>query len=273
MSGLELSFSDVQALAASAAKSGVCGTTNPDECVVRILRGVELGLSPMAALGAWHNMKGNLVLKSDLHVAVCLIQPVCARFEVVESTDEQCVYAVQRRGGTEQLVPFSMADAKKAGLLSNATWQKYPAAMLRARCGAKAARQVFPDIVGGLYDEHEGREIAEDGETRKSSGRGRYKADPAPAGAPQLTAGPEPIAEGTAELIGPAPPPGPLTPNAALAAIESCQTMPELEALNVRLRAANAAWPAAERLNVRQARDVRAAVLAAREAAAPAEAA
>jgi hypothetical protein len=256
-----LSYSDIERMASDAAASGLYGGASKAECVIRIVRGIELGLPPGAALSAWHNMKGNLVLKSDLHVAVCLKQPVCAKFVLVESTPERCTYAAQRLGGPEQTFTFTLDDAKKAGLLSNNTWQKYPSNMLRARCGAITARAVFPDVVGGLYDEGEGEEIAGERGRAKAS---RYKADPSAPAPKQLGPAPTaepPVVEG--ELVQPEPPPGYMAPDAALSAIEACESSRALDDLLVKLRKAQGAsgWSRADVEAIRAARDARSAEL------------
>lgn len=258
-----MSYADIKAMAQDAASSGVCGTSNVGECVMRIMRGVELGFSPAMALQAWHNMKGNLVLKSDFHVAVCLKRPdLCERFELTEHTDERCTYAVKRVGKAEALYTFDLERAKKAGLLSNPTWQKHPRAMLRARAGVEAARAEFPDLVGGLYDEDEGREIAEDRPARRPVGR--YKAaDAAPSGAPQLPPAPRAVEAATVE--GEAVPQGYMTPGEALAAVEACESSRSLDDLNVKLRAAKgiSGWTPADTARIREKRDARAAELVA----------
>lgn len=266
--GQQISLLDVEVVAGHAARSGCYGPTNTQadfdrvkgECVLRVLRGLELGMSAAQALDAWHNMKGKLVLKADLHVGVCLKRPdLCAKFELVTAPEdrERATYRVQRVGGEPREFTFTMGDAKSAGLLSNQTWQKYPSNMLRARCGAIAARAMFPDLLGGLYDEGEGEEIA-------ASGRGgRYRGGSG-ASAPQLPPASASFAsQAAAEVVaGEAQPVG-LTPDEARASIAECSTSGALDDLNVKLRAAAASWPPAERLAVREARDARSAKLVA----------
>ena len=45
---------------------------------------------------------------------------------------------------------FSMEDAKRAELLANPSWKKYPKNMLFARCFSDMARTLFPDAIGGI---------------------------------------------------------------------------------------------------------------------------
>jgi RecT family protein len=75
---------------------------------------------------------------------------------IVQSDARCCAIEYRRRGWTEaQTYSFSIEDAHRAGLLSGNAWQKYPAAMLRARCISAVARMAFPDVIGGLYTPEE----------------------------------------------------------------------------------------------------------------------
>jgi hypothetical protein len=58
---------------------------------------------------------------------------------------------------------FTIEDAKRAGLLSKDSWQKYTKELLVARAISGCARKVFPDVVGGLYTVEElgGEEVPE----------------------------------------------------------------------------------------------------------------
>lgn len=50
---------------------------------------------------------------------------------------------------------YTIAQAKQAGLLGSQAWQKYPDAMLRARCLSAICRAVYPDLILGMYDPDE----------------------------------------------------------------------------------------------------------------------
>jgi len=83
-------------------------------------------------------------------------------FRCVESTDERAAYSTQRKGDPEPTtLTFTLAQAKQAGLVqAGGNWAKYPAAMLRARASSALARDVYPDLLLGCYEEDEGQEIA-----------------------------------------------------------------------------------------------------------------
>lgn len=62
-----------------------------------------------------------------------------------------CRVWMKRRGGFEYTAEFSMADAKRAGLVkSGSAWETFPANMLRWRAVGYCIDIVFPDVIGGM---------------------------------------------------------------------------------------------------------------------------
>jgi hypothetical protein len=141
-------------LAERAVKSGLFGALKkPEEALVILLMGTELGLGPMQALRSIYVVNGKPVLSADLLVALVKRSPECEKWAVVESTDTRCEIKTKRRGedGYESCV-WTIERAKKAGITGKATWNSYPAQMLKARCAAELARQVYPDVgIAGVY--------------------------------------------------------------------------------------------------------------------------
>lgn len=52
-------------------------------------------------------------------------------------------------------VTWTIQDAKRAGLLGNPTWQKYPRQMLRNRVTAEGIRSTYPGVLSGCYTPEE----------------------------------------------------------------------------------------------------------------------
>jgi len=150
-------------LAVDVAKGGLYFKgQSPEAIYSAILTGLELGLPPMKALRSIHLVQGRPVLSADLMVGLCKQSSVCLHFMVVESTAEKATYRTQRKGDPEPTsYTYLLEDAKRAGLTNKDNWRAHPAAMLRARCAAALARMVYPDLVMGLYEEDEGKEMAE----------------------------------------------------------------------------------------------------------------
>lgn len=129
----------------------------PEDVLAVVLAGAELGLAPMQAIRGIHIIDGKVSLSSGLMVALVKRSAACEYFKLIESTDRIATYETRRRGDPEPTrMSFTIQNAQTAGLLSKTNHQKYPAAMLRARCEAAICRAVYPDVCLGLYDSDTG---------------------------------------------------------------------------------------------------------------------
>lgn len=143
---------DVERLARIAVASNLVRVKRAEEAAVILLTGRELGLSPMQSLRGIYVVNGQPVLSADLLVAVVRASGLCASWRTIESTADLCTIETLRRGEEHPARrTWTMADAKRAGLTGKGTWAQYPAAMLRHRCAADLAREVYPDVCLGLY--------------------------------------------------------------------------------------------------------------------------
>lgn len=143
-------------------KAGVFGqeVTSADKAFAVLLKGHELGFTPMASAGSIAIIKGKVSLSADATVALCKRSPACLYLRLVESTEEIATYETQRHGDPSPTsLSYTIAQAKTAGLTGSQTWRGHAHAMLRARCGAAIARAVYPDLVAGIYDPDEVAEI------------------------------------------------------------------------------------------------------------------
>ena len=146
------SVDDVARLAKMAHESGLAKVTSPAAAGVIILTGAELGLSPMQSLRGIYVIDGKPVLSADLMVAIVRRSEVCAWWRTVESTPDVCTIATQRVGeSAPSEKTWRRADAERAGVTGKQPWRQYPAQMLRHRCAADLAREVYPDVMLGLY--------------------------------------------------------------------------------------------------------------------------
>jgi hypothetical protein len=145
------SYDDVQRLALAVSKSGVYGCRSADDAFVRIVTGVELGISPMQAMRCIAVVQGKPVLDAALIAGLCMRHHECRSWRTIESTDEKCTIETRHaRNGATRLT-YTMAQAQRAGLTGKETWKHYPAAMLRARCVSALARMAYPEVVAGIY--------------------------------------------------------------------------------------------------------------------------
>lgn len=153
-------FDEAMRLATVFAASGLLGEVRNEAAALLVMAtGAELGISATTALRSIYIVKGKPMMSSDLMVGLCIKRKdVCEYFVCTESTEAQATYQTKRVGVTNPIThTFTMADAQRAKLAggSESMYGKYPKTMLRHRAAAELARQVYPDIVLGLYSDAE----------------------------------------------------------------------------------------------------------------------
>lgn len=144
-------FMEAMKIAETLAKSKLFGVKSPEEVFVIMSTGAELGLSPTASLRGIFTINNKPGLYADTMVAVCINRPECEYFRCVESTDKSATYEGKRRGNPARRNTFTIEQAKRAGVTKNATYQAWTEDMLRHRAAAALARELFPDLLLGLY--------------------------------------------------------------------------------------------------------------------------
>jgi hypothetical protein len=122
----------------------------PGNCLIAMQWGAELGLKPLQALSNIAVINGRAALWGDAVIALVRSSPLC---EYVQESDDghTATCRVKRRGEAEQVVTFSVDDAKAAGLHGKqGPWTQYPKRMRQMRARAFALRDVFPDVLRGM---------------------------------------------------------------------------------------------------------------------------
>ena len=134
--------------------------SKPQDALVAMMMGCELGLNPIQALQNIAVINGKPSIFGDALVALMLNHPSFGGME--EAFDDASMTAtctVWRKGGPRHTQAFSEADARKAGLWGKAgPWAQYPKRMLQMRARGFAIRSQFADALAGLIT----REEAED---------------------------------------------------------------------------------------------------------------
>lgn len=121
-----------------------------------ILKGRELNVPPMHALSTIVVIQGKPTVSPELMAALVERDYGPQALIVEETTDSACVVSCWKPGWNRRReVTFTIEDAKRAGLLGNQTWQKYPDAMLRSRAISKACKTYFQASIGGMYTSEE----------------------------------------------------------------------------------------------------------------------
>lgn len=149
-------MAELRAFSAAAAATGFFGAKSPEQALILAMTGKDLGLSYTQALRAFHVVQGKPVLSADGMVAAVLASGKARYFRTTEKTPERCTVETLRVGDEKPTsYTYTMADAKLAGLTGKDNWKSHPAAMLAARAKAALARDVYPDVLLGMYDPDE----------------------------------------------------------------------------------------------------------------------
>ena len=135
----------------------------PENILLAIQMGSEIGLAPMQSLQNISVINGRPAVWGDAMLGLCRQSPVCK--DVVERFEGEgktlTAICIAKRAGAEPIERrFSMDDAERAGLASKAgTWQQYPKRMLQMRARGFALRDAFPDVLRGLISAEEAEDI------------------------------------------------------------------------------------------------------------------
>lgn len=180
----------------------------PNDLLVTLITGRELGLSPMQAIRGMHVIEGKAVMSADLMAALVIGHSECEYLRLIDSTDKLAVYETKRKGHPNATkMAFTIEDANRAGLTGKDNWKRYPAAMLRARACSAICRAVYPDLIGGVYEADEAPEILRTPTAELTPAPGGSKLDALTA---ELAQG-ETIDRATGEILGTPASPGPAT--------------------------------------------------------------
>ena len=142
----------------------------PEDCVLAVQHGAELGLGPMQSVQSIAVINGRPSIWGDAAIALVKGSAVCEyiseRIEGEGDSMTAICEAKRRTDPTATVSTFSVADAKKAGLWGKAgPWQQYPKRMLQLRARGFALRDAFPDILRGLVTAEEAQDYATEPES------------------------------------------------------------------------------------------------------------
>lgn len=126
----------------------------PQAVLAAILMGQEMGFSPMASLRVIAVINGVPTLQASGMKAKAI--KAGGQFKTVEWTDEVCCIKATRPGWAEsEVVTYTIEDAKLQGLTGKDNWKRMPKQMLYARAVTMAIRNLFADVVEGVYGTEE----------------------------------------------------------------------------------------------------------------------
>ncbi len=131
--------------------------------MVAIMHGAELGMSPLSSLQNIASINGKPSLYGDGFWARIVGHP---EYEDHKETFDEAKFewtcSIKRRGKEWKSYSFSRADAEKAKLWGKSgPWSDYPKRQCQWRARGFCGRDVFPDAFGGVWLEHEARDIVD----------------------------------------------------------------------------------------------------------------
>lgn len=134
------------------------GMQRPEQVMIAILAGMEVGLTPLQAVQGIYIVNGRPTLFGDSLVAVVRGSGRCAWIKewIEGSGDTVAAFCETLRVGEPEPVrrSFSWAQAKKAGLAGKeGPWTTFPARMLAIKARNFCLRDVYADVLRGLSDD------------------------------------------------------------------------------------------------------------------------
>lgn len=135
---------------------------NPGNILVAVQWGAEIGLPPLQAMQNIAVVNGRPSIWGDAMIALVKGSGLLESMnEDIDADHASCT--VKRRGEQAVTRTFTMEDAKRAGLSGKqGPWSQYPKRMLQMRARAWALRDVFPDVLKGVYIAEESRDLPEE---------------------------------------------------------------------------------------------------------------
>ena len=160
-------WAEIERFAEKAARSKMVPSAyqgKPDDIVIAVQMGSELGLAPMQSLQNIASINGRPSVWGDAMPGLCRASgKVDYIKEWATGEGDALVFhcEAKRKDDPNPISSsFSVADAKKAGLWGKAgPWQNYPLRMLQMRARGFCLRDAFPDVLRGLISAEEAADI------------------------------------------------------------------------------------------------------------------
>lgn len=128
----------------------------PNDIVIAVMQGAELGLPPIQALNSIAVINGRPSVWGDAVPGLCYasgkVEDIEEHFEGSPGQDDYTAVCIAKRRGvpSPKIGRFSQGDAKTAGLYGKATHGKYPGRMMMWRARHFALHDAFPDVLRGI---------------------------------------------------------------------------------------------------------------------------
>lgn len=162
-------LSDVEKMANTMAASGLFGVKSPDQAMALMLIAQAEGMHPAIAARDYHVIEGRPSLKADAMLARFQQAGGSVAWEEMTAIRVAGIFTHPQGGSVPMEWTYEMAQ--QAGLTEKGhhknppaknNWDKYPRAMLRARCISEGVRATYPGVTVGMYTKEEVLDMAEE---------------------------------------------------------------------------------------------------------------
>jgi hypothetical protein len=152
----------------SFAASGMFGCTNQAQGAVLAMTCMIEKRTPMEVSRTYHIISGKLSMRADAMLATLANNG--GKYEwICTGEDKDFAEIKVEFKGRAGRSKFTIADANRAKInKKDSGWDKYPDAMLRARCVSKAMRIYAPELVSGYYTPEEIQDDADNHTTSRA---------------------------------------------------------------------------------------------------------
>jgi hypothetical protein len=162
-------FESAYRLATVVVKSGMAPKSldSIEKCTVAIMHGLEVGLTPMAALQSIAVINGTPSIWGDGMLALVrgsgLLEDLIETVEHDKDGPTIATCKVKRRGQETWVIhSFTRPEAQRAGLWrKQGPWQQYPQRMMQMRARSWALRDAFADVLRGLTSAEEAQDMVD----------------------------------------------------------------------------------------------------------------
>lgn len=154
----------ISALAPAAHASRLFGVNSPEQAMMIMAKGHELGMPITAAFELIQVIQGKPTLSPRGALALVMASGLLENMEIKDGKDA-CTITMKRKGGPGYTLTWTLEDAKRAGIVKpDSAWQSYQANMLRWRAMGFVIDVLFSDVTGGLKRADEfGAIVSEEG--------------------------------------------------------------------------------------------------------------
>lgn len=171
-------YAEQERMAHSLVKSRMFGLESVDQAMALMSIAQAEGRHPAIIARDFHIISGRPAKKAEAMMRDFVQAGGSVKWHALDDTQADATFSHPQGGSVR--IGWDLERAKTAGLLGNATWKKYPRAMLRSRVVSEGVRTVCPLATSGVYTPEEVQDIVVD-ETPTAGPRDVTppKADPA----------------------------------------------------------------------------------------------